>query len=136
MAPPLLTVEEARRQILSRVRALPGETVPLASAVGRVLAEEARAAVDLPPFPSSDRKSTRLNSSHMSISYAVFCLKKKKQTNTIHTATRARHVGGHYRYHGVGYTGSGEITPHLGPAMPCILANGRHGRHIDDVEPC
>src|SRR5690242_20973688 len=29
-----------------------------------------------------DRKSTRLNSSHMSISYAVFCLKKKKTTNT------------------------------------------------------
>src|SRR5690242_14113438 len=28
-----------------------------------------------------DRKSTRLNSSHMSISYAVFCLKKKKQFN-------------------------------------------------------
>ena len=27
----------------------------------------------------SDRKSTRLNSSHVSISYAVFCLKKKKQ---------------------------------------------------------
>src|SRR5438477_5743742 len=27
-----------------------------------------------------DRKSTRLNSSHMSISYAVFCLKKKKTT--------------------------------------------------------
>src|SRR4051812_49866763 len=27
-----------------------------------------------------DRKSTRLNSSHMSISYAVFCLKKKKST--------------------------------------------------------
>src|SRR5690242_21307134 len=28
-----------------------------------------------------DRKSTRLNSSHMSISYAVFCLKKKKKQN-------------------------------------------------------
>src|SRR5690242_21595971 len=28
---------------------------------------------------SPDRKSTRLNSSHMSISYAVFCLKKKKK---------------------------------------------------------
>src|SRR5690242_21088443 len=28
-----------------------------------------------------DRKSTRLNSSHMSISYAVFCLKKKKNHN-------------------------------------------------------
>src|SRR5690242_20824496 len=32
------------------------------------------------PRPRSpDRKSTRLNSSHMSISYAVFCLKKKKK---------------------------------------------------------
>src|SRR5260221_14464718 len=29
-----------------------------------------------------DRKSTRLNSSHTVISYAVFCLKKKKKTNT------------------------------------------------------
>src|SRR5699024_12384475 len=28
-------------------------------------------------FPIKDRKSTRLNSSHVSISYAVFCLKKK-----------------------------------------------------------
>src|SRR3712207_7944570 len=28
-----------------------------------------------------DRKSTRLNSSHVNISYAVFCLKKKKQEN-------------------------------------------------------
>src|SRR5947207_4067106 len=30
------------------------------------------------PFASRDRKSTRLNSSHTVISYAVFCLKKKK----------------------------------------------------------
>src|SRR2546430_13287893 len=30
-----------------------------------------------------DRKSTRLNSSHSQISYAVFCLKKKKKTNTL-----------------------------------------------------
>src|SRR5437899_3728307 len=29
-----------------------------------------------------DRKSTRLNSSHLGISYAVFCLKKKKKTHT------------------------------------------------------
>src|SRR5258705_9868143 len=44
----------------------------------------------------SDRKSTRLNSSHLGISYAVFCLKKKKrkclicflriQTHTVDTA--------------------------------------------------
>src|SRR3712207_937819 len=32
-----------------------------------------------------DRKSTRLNSSHANISYAVFCLKKKTQRCTIHT---------------------------------------------------
>src|SRR4051812_49723184 len=33
------------------------------------------------PCGHQDRKSTRLNSSHMSISYAVFCLKKKKNAN-------------------------------------------------------
>src|SRR5688572_31672411 len=32
---------------------------------------------------SKDRKSTRLNSSHSQISYAVFCLKKKKNKNAI-----------------------------------------------------
>src|SRR5476651_2806968 len=32
----------------------------------------------------ADRKSTRLNSSHANISYAVFCLKKKKKTNKTH----------------------------------------------------
>src|SRR5205814_7831249 len=31
-------------------------------------------------LPQRDRKSTRLNSSHLGISYAVFCLKKKKTT--------------------------------------------------------
>src|SRR2546430_12843121 len=36
----------------------------------------------------ADRKSTRLNSSHSQISYAVFCLKKKKTTAT----TNAQHV--------------------------------------------
>src|SRR2546422_7113334 len=34
-----------------------------------------------PPRANSDRKSTRLNSSHGYISYAVFCLKKKKKKN-------------------------------------------------------
>src|SRR5438876_5398304 len=38
----------------------------------------------VPPRECLDRKSTRLNSSHPSISYAVFCLKKKKKKkNTI-----------------------------------------------------
>src|SRR5699024_11700968 len=34
-----------------------------------------------PNIFTGDRKSTRLNSSHVSIPYAVFCLKKKKQTH-------------------------------------------------------
>src|SRR5437868_13010002 len=34
------------------------------------------------PAAIGDRKSTRLNSSHVSISYAVFCLKKKKKKQT------------------------------------------------------
>src|SRR5256886_17373950 len=36
----------------------------------------------------TDRKSTRLNSSHSQISYAVFCLKKKKHTNNVRTSKR------------------------------------------------
>src|ERR1039457_7334836 len=39
-----------------------------------------------------DRKSTRLNSSHLVISYAVFCLKKKKKTPQTVTITRLTHV--------------------------------------------
>src|SRR4051812_49464899 len=35
-----------------------------------------------------DRKSTRLNSSHMSISYAVFCLKKKKKKEQANSSSR------------------------------------------------
>src|SRR5438034_8695709 len=36
-----------------------------------------------PPGRGGDRKSTRLNSSHTVISYAVFCLKKKKKRKTM-----------------------------------------------------
>src|SRR5256885_9052004 len=39
-----------------------------------------------------DRKSTRLNSSHLVISYAVFCLKKKKNTKLFYVHTVIRDV--------------------------------------------
>src|SRR5438067_5167926 len=39
-------------------------------------------------LPVKDRKSTRLNSSHVSISYAVFCLKKKKRAARGHDPVR------------------------------------------------
>src|SRR5690349_25144253 len=44
-------------------------------------ASDARNAVVVPD--AQDRKSTRLNSSHVEISYAVFCLKKKKKTKRV-----------------------------------------------------
>src|SRR3712207_8167424 len=48
-------------------------------AVGRALAERSRRTEELEARAErlEDRKSTRLNSSHANISYAVFCLKKK-----------------------------------------------------------
>src|SRR3989442_4692616 len=50
-----------------------------------------------PNKPSIDRKSTRLNSSHVRISYAVFCLKKKRDRTRLDRADRypasdVRHV--------------------------------------------
>src|SRR5947199_3787640 len=38
--------------------------------------------IEVPQEAFLDRKSTRLNSSHLGISYAVFCLKKKKTTRS------------------------------------------------------
>src|SRR5437867_10602077 len=45
-----------------------------------------------------DRKSTRLNSSHRTISYAVFCLKKKNKIEN-HTQKRKRHLGNTHAHH-------------------------------------
>src|SRR5262245_64643760 len=43
------------------------------------------------PSPRPDRKSTRLNSSHLGISYAVFCLKKKKKKTVKHRYSYTTH---------------------------------------------
>src|SRR5262245_65297726 len=62
---------------------------PLATGPGHLIApppDRCRARPSRPggALPSNrDRKSTRLNSSHLGISYAVFCLKKKKKNNYI-----------------------------------------------------
>src|SRR5690242_6843348 len=69
----------------------PGVAVPLLVGAGRVREHRERQGGHRPVQAiaqvlaaqrgeEEDRKSTRLNSSHMSISYAVFCLKKKKKT--------------------------------------------------------
>src|SRR5437899_4990846 len=45
-------------------------------------------AVKVTDWPNTDRKSTRLNSSHLGISYAVFCLKKKKHYTYLHNLSQ------------------------------------------------
>src|SRR5947209_10411634 len=50
---------------------------------GEVCTLPRRKRSDLLVEPEQDRKSTRLNSSHANISYAVFCLKKKKKRKQI-----------------------------------------------------
>ena len=49
----LLSLAEAQARVLERVQPLGGEPVPIAAAAGRVVVEDARSVVDLPPFPSS-----------------------------------------------------------------------------------
>src|SRR5437660_9812567 len=64
-----------------------GAIVPHDSALARTLINRLHDFVTILLLPAFlDRKSTRLNSSHVAISYAVFCLKKK---NTMVRTTRA-----------------------------------------------
>src|SRR5438552_11466687 len=59
---------------------------------------ESRTSARTPPqWVQRDRKSTRLNSSHQIISYAVFCLKKKKTIHTNHIIHQARTENRHAR---------------------------------------
>src|SRR5258705_6991761 len=73
-------IEDTRRRQLVEVTI---DSLAELGYVGTTLAQIAARVV--PTYPSSarlsmvDRKSTRLNSSHLGISYAVFCLKKKNQ---------------------------------------------------------
>src|SRR2546430_13053099 len=63
-------------------------------------------------LPRTDRKSTRLNSSHSQISYAVFCLKKKRKQAVLVAVEPAWH------------TTSKAITAHDGPRV-------QHARRIE-----
>src|SRR5947209_20543029 len=63
---------------------LRGEALQVVSEFTPALGFEAELTFEGPldsVVPEKDRKSTRLNSSHANISYAVFCLKKKKTTH-------------------------------------------------------
>jgi molybdopterin molybdotransferase len=49
----LISIDEAQGRVLAQVRPLPAEDVPLAEALGRVLAQDVESAIDVPPFDSS-----------------------------------------------------------------------------------
>src|SRR5688500_19105343 len=67
------------RSILVREGVLPETTAaPRSTAERSAVTAACKSYGSSPPCLSRDRKSTRLNSSHLVISYAVFCLKKKK----------------------------------------------------------
>src|SRR5688572_31592275 len=55
----------------------------------------ARATSTASPAVNEDRKSTRLNSSHSQISYAVFCLKKKKKQKNCNLSTKKYNTNCH-----------------------------------------
>src|ERR1035437_5134116 len=59
-----------------------------------------------------DRKSTRLNSSHANISYAVFCFKKKDKNHTEHNRLHNPKATPHYTAH--------QYDAHTG--LPCFLS--------------
>src|SRR2546427_8689728 len=62
-------------------------TAGVSQAIGVVARSAARSPATRTAFAGrQDRKSTRLNSSHSQISYAVFCLKKKKKKERRHSA--------------------------------------------------
>src|SRR2546428_4643396 len=81
---PIFVLEETRE--LSRLHAIDSRLVFLNDQVN------ARVRERLLHVRLVDRKSTRLNSSHDQISYAVFCLKKKKYLNKQHYSNLANSV--------------------------------------------
>src|SRR5256885_2742552 len=98
--PPRSTLFPSRRssdldEIINRLHRLASDIEPLVAvppALRHPVREAAVRVRPLPPFSclqteiavgaQQDRKSTRLNSSHLVISYAVFCLKKKNRLPT------------------------------------------------------
>src|SRR5256886_7477452 len=86
------------------------------------------------PAPTKDRKSTRLNSSHSQISYAVFCLKKKQ-----HLPAEVDQVHGEQRAHDHALRGPvrGYIHPrrtHL-PRIPRIFGTVPPGEPTQPIAP-
>src|SRR5438067_10167992 len=83
---PYTTLFRSPRSVIALMTLAGGEEPPVSISTRLSKATRCSAGVDQHrQHRRRDRKSTRLNSSHVSISYAVFCLKKKKKKNQEHT---------------------------------------------------
>src|SRR5256885_5937386 len=78
------SVHAACREFIKGERAMllyctpsPARQLPARSAMSTITPLQVQVTRHIRSSPEADRKSTRLNSSHLVISYAVFCLKKK-----------------------------------------------------------
>src|SRR5688572_31727798 len=80
-------------------RAAPRRVDPDPRRLRRRRHQRQRAAAQVLRAAVGDRKSTRLNSSHSQISYAVFCLKKKKKKYNIRPTTTIKDYAAHIYYH-------------------------------------
>src|SRR5438445_1146272 len=83
-------------------------------------------------FSKTDRKSTRLNSSHANISYAVFCLKKKNYRSD--HASAANSPGSNYRAAHYAVRSATATARHLGdPTHVSWLMTHMQAPHTDNV---
>jgi len=85
----LISLEEALARIFEQVRPLDAEPVPLAAAAGRVIAEDARSPVDLPPFASSAMDGYAVRSSDTPGRLPVVALGEVSATQRPHVVVLA-----------------------------------------------
>src|SRR5256884_3541796 len=101
--------------------------------ISRRVAEHLRSGAPLPDpvlgllGPDPDRKSTRLNSSHGYISYAVFCLKKKKQHQNQHASSDASGPRPRLPPHSATPATPPPARSHPAAYGPCHLSRHAHG---------
>src|SRR5687768_17932150 len=82
----LFRSRDVRQDVAEGHRLVVGRGIRVAVVVARGDGHDVGVGGQVVTGQGRDRKSTRLNSSHGYISYAVFCLKKKKQTNNTYTS--------------------------------------------------
>src|SRR3712207_8337692 len=75
---PYTTLFRSKKAVDLSAKASEGERLLILAAQAGANGEAVKQKEHLDKLVAADRKSTRLNSSHANISYAVFCLKKKK----------------------------------------------------------